>query len=82
MSCYECGKYGHKKEKCPQRISKIKCYECKGFGHYKNNCPMVLEREKVALEIKKQEELNFWVKENLPDVHKTLKNKIEITNFL
>ena len=82
MSCYQCGQYGHKKEKCPQRIIKIKCYECDAFGHYKNNCPIILEKAKVEAALKRQQESEKWVQENLPDVYELIKNKEEIKNML
>ncbi len=53
MSCHHCSKYGHKMNKCPDRISKIKCYKCNQLGHYKNNCPSIKENEpsKIVKEI-------------------------------
>jgi hypothetical protein len=82
MSCYQCGAYGHKKERCPQRIKKIKCYLCNEYGHYKNNCPIILNKLVTDNELKIQQERALWIKEKLPDVHKIILNKDDIKNFL
>lgn len=82
MSCYECGSYGHKKDKCPKRIKKIKCYECNEYGHYKNECPIILEQLKRETALKREREHQLWVQEKLPDLHKVIKNKAEVLQFL
>ena len=57
MACYVCGNSGRKRDKCPEKISKIKCYECGNLGHYKNDC--LITREKIRHEqlLKQQEKL-------------------------
>ena len=57
MACYVCGNSGHKRNKCPERISKIKCYECDSLGHYKNDCPITKEKIRNERLLKEQEEL-------------------------
>ena len=57
MSCYVCGKDGHKRVNCPERISKIKCKECGNLGHYKNNCPITIEKIRKERLLEKDEEL-------------------------
>lgn len=75
MSCYQCGKWGHKRDRCPQRMVKIQCYECRQYGHYKNDCPIPLEKAKA-------EEERLWVMNNVPNQTKVLKNQNDAIRFI
>jgi hypothetical protein len=77
MSCYECGRYGHKKSRCPNKV--IKCYGCGVVGHYKDKCPVLLDEQH---KIKNQQlKLNdsIWFEQNMPDV--PLQFQYPITNL-
>jgi hypothetical protein len=77
MSCYECGRYGHKKAKCPNKV--IKCYGCGVVGHYKDKCPVLLEQQKIKNDC-------IWFEQNMPDVplqtQFPISNLQEVKNFL
>jgi len=39
--CYNCGQFGHRKDKCPNpKIINNTCFTCKQAGHKRENCPL------------------------------------------
>jgi hypothetical protein len=58
MSCYECGKRGHKKSHCPNKV--IKCYGCGVVGHYKDKCPILLDQQQKIND-------SIWFEQYMPD---------------
>lgn len=82
MSCYQCGKWGHKRDRCPQRMAKIQCYACGQNGHYKNDCPVLIEQARKEKEARIAEEERLWVLKNVPNQEKLLKNHEEVMQFL
>jgi hypothetical protein len=44
--CYQCGEFGHKKDKCTKLVeNKMKCYQCGEFGHKKDKCTKLVENK-------------------------------------
>lgn len=82
MSCYQCGKWGHKRDQCPQRMVKIQCYECQKYGHYKNDCPVPREKLRKEKEASEAEEERLWVMNNVPNQTKILKNQNAVIQFI
>lgn len=85
MSCYECGKYDHKRDRCPARRAKIRCHEYQQFGHYKNDCPVIKQRELEQRQHEHDQKIlqreiddKNWLRTNLPDKNMTLVNKEEL----
>lgn len=96
MSCYFCGKPGHKKQQCPQRKTQtIKCYECGNYGHYKNECPIIrqqiIEKEQADLKIREQERKDSlqiqlcndasWIMENIPLDNSKILTDLSVNNI-
>lgn len=36
--CFNCGRYGHYSDGCPEKKKQVKCHNCGQLGHYSDKC--------------------------------------------